>query len=48
MIADAAPLPVQRAEDRVRVLSDQVGERIAAGLAGRAEAQVVPLKRTAG
>jgi integrase len=34
---------VNRADDPVRTLSDQVGERIAAGLAGR-KGEVVPLK----
>jgi integrase len=38
---------VNRADDPVRTLSDQVGERIAAGLAGRKPADVVPLKRGA-
>ena len=38
---------VNRADDPVRLLSDQVGERIAAGLAGRKAAEVVPLKRGA-
>ena len=38
---------VNRADDPVRSLSDQVGERIAAGLAGRKSAEVVPLKRGA-
>ncbi len=38
---------VNRADDPVRTLSDQVGERIAAGLAGRKTADVVPLKRGA-
>jgi integrase len=38
---------VNRADDPVRSLSDQVGERIAAGLAGRKAAEVVPLKRGA-
>jgi integrase len=38
---------VSRSDDPVRTLSDQVGERIAAGLAGRPVAQVVPLKRGA-
>ncbi len=36
---------VNRADDPVRTLSDQVGERIAAGLAGRRAAKVVALKR---
>ncbi len=36
---------VNRADDPVRTLSDHVGERIAAGLAGRKSADVVPLKR---
>jgi integrase len=36
---------VNWADDPVRTLSDQVGERIAAGLAGRPLAQVLPLKR---
>jgi hypothetical protein len=34
-----------RADDPVRTLSDQVGERIAAGLAGRKGGEVVALKR---
>ena len=38
---------VNRSDDPVRTLSDQVGERIAAGLAGRKVADVVPLKRGA-
>jgi len=38
---------VNRADDPVRTLSDQVGERIAAGLAGRSTAEVVALKRGA-
>ncbi len=38
---------VNRADDPVRTLSDQVGERIAAGLAGRKAAEVVPMKRGA-
>jgi integrase len=37
-------LYVNRADDPVRTLSDQVGERIAAGLAGRPAAEVVSLK----
>jgi integrase len=36
---------VNRAEDPVRALSDQVGERIAAGLAGGKAGDVMPLKR---
>jgi integrase len=36
---------VNRADDPVRTLSDQVGERIAAGLAGRKPAEVVRMKR---
>jgi integrase len=36
---------VNRADEPVRMLSDQVGERIAAGLAGRKSAEVVALKR---
>jgi integrase len=36
---------VNRADDPVRSLSDQVGERIAAGLAGRKAGEVVHLKR---
>lgn len=36
---------VNRSDDPVRTLSDQVGERIAAGLAGRPAADVLPLKR---
>jgi integrase len=35
---------VNRADDPVRALSDKVGERIAAGLAGRKSAQIVALK----
>jgi hypothetical protein len=35
---------VNRAESPVRTLSDQVGERIAAAMAGRSTAEVVPLK----
>jgi integrase len=38
---------VNRADDPVRTLSDQVGERIAAGLEGRKGGEVVPLKRGA-
>ncbi len=38
---------VNRAEDPLRTLSDQVGERIATGLAGRKAAGVVSLKRGA-
>jgi len=38
---------VNRADDPVRTLSDQVGERIAAGLAGQQAAEVVPMKRGA-
>ena len=38
---------VNRADDPVRTLSDQVGERIAAGLAGSKLAEVVSLKRGA-
>jgi integrase len=38
---------VNRADDPVRTLSDQVGERIAAGLAGRSGAEVVALRRGA-
>ncbi len=38
---------VNQADDPVRSLSDQVGERIAAGLSGRPVAQVVALKRGA-
>ncbi len=38
---------VNRADDPVRTLSDQVGERIAAGLAGRKAAEVVAFKRGA-
>jgi integrase len=37
---------VNRADDPVRTLSNQVGERIAAGLAGRPGASVVALKRS--
>ena len=36
---------VNRADDPVRTLSDQVGERIAAALAGRKAADVVPIRR---
>jgi hypothetical protein len=36
---------VNRADDPVRTLSDQVGERIAAGLAGRKGAEILPLKQ---
>ena len=36
---------VNRADDPVRTLSDHVGERIAAGLAGRKGAEIVPLKQ---
>jgi hypothetical protein len=35
---------VNRADDPVRTLSDQVGERIAAAMAGRPAAEMVPLK----
>jgi integrase len=35
---------VNRADDPVRTLSDQVGERIAAAMACRPAAEVVPLK----
>jgi hypothetical protein len=35
---------VNRAENPVRALSDQVGERIAAAMAGRKPAEVVPMK----
>jgi integrase len=38
---------VNRADDPVRTLSDQVGERIAAGLAGRRGGEVLALKRGA-
>jgi hypothetical protein len=38
---------VSRADDPVRTLSDRVGERIAAGLAGPPRGEVVPLKRGA-
>jgi integrase len=38
---------VNRSDEPLRTLSDQVGERIEAGLAGRPVAQVVPLKRGA-
>jgi integrase len=38
---------VNRADDPVRTLSDQVGERIAAGLAGRKGGEIVALKRGA-
>jgi hypothetical protein len=37
---------VNRADSPVRTLSDQVGERIAAAMAGRPAAEVVPLKTT--
>ena len=36
---------VHRADDPLRILSDVVSERIAAGLAGRKAGDVVPLKR---
>jgi len=39
---------VNRADDPVRALSDEVGARIAAGLAGRRGADVIPLKSTGG
>lgn len=35
---------VNRADEPVRTLSNQIGERIAAGLAGRKDADVVPMK----
>jgi hypothetical protein len=35
---------VNRAEDPVRTLSELVGERITAAMAGRQPAEVVPLK----
>jgi integrase len=38
---------VNRADDPVRTLSDHVGERIAAGLAGRKSGEVVAIKRGA-
>jgi len=38
---------LNRADVPVRTLSDQVGERIAAGLAGRKGGEVVALKRGA-
>jgi hypothetical protein len=38
---------VNRADHPVRTLSDQVGERIAAGLAGLKAGEVVALKRGA-
>jgi integrase len=38
---------VNRSDDPVRTLSDQVGERIAAAMAGQPPAEVVPLKRGA-
>jgi hypothetical protein len=38
---------VNRVDDPVRILSDVVGERIAAGLAGRKTAEVVAMKRRA-
>jgi hypothetical protein len=38
---------VNRADDPVRALSDQVGARIAAGLEGRPRGQVVALKTRA-
>jgi integrase len=37
---------VNRDDSPVRTLSDQVGERIAAAMAGRPAAEVVPLKTT--
>jgi integrase len=36
---------VNRADEPVRTLSDQVGERISAAMAGRPAADVVPLKQ---
>jgi integrase len=38
---------VNRADDPVRTLSDQVGERISAALAGLPAAEILPLKRGA-
>ena len=38
---------VNRADDPVRTLSDQVGGRIAAGLAGQPRGEAVALKRGA-
>jgi antitoxin (DNA-binding transcriptional repressor) of toxin-antitoxin stability system len=38
---------VNRADDPVRTLSELVGERIGAAMAGRPAADVVPLKRGA-
>jgi integrase len=35
---------INRSDDPVRTLSDQVGERISAAMAGRPAAEVVPLK----
>jgi hypothetical protein len=35
---------LNRADDPVRTLSELVGERIAAAMAGRSTAEVVPLK----
>jgi integrase len=35
---------VNRSDNPVRTLSDQVGERISAAMAGRSAAEVVPLK----
>jgi hypothetical protein len=39
---------VNRSDDPVRILSDQVGERIAAAMGGQAAAEVVPLKAIKG
>jgi len=39
---------VNRADSPVRTLSDQVGERIAAAMAGRKPADVVPLNAISG
>jgi len=39
---------VNRAQAPVRTLSDQVGERIAAAMAGSPSAEIVPLKQSAG
>jgi len=39
---------VNRADDSVRTLSELVGERIAAAMAGRPTGEVVPLKAAKG
>jgi hypothetical protein len=39
---------VNRSNDPVRTLSDQVGERISAAMAGRPAAEVAPLKAIKG